>query len=230
MTAEEHRLVALMPIKRNSERVPGKNFRDFNGRPLFRWMLDTLLEIEELDRIVINTDARDLLESHGAAESARVLLRDRKPEIRGDHVSMNLVLADDIGAVPAGRYLMTHATNPLLTATSIRRALAAFEEALRDGRADSLFTVNRHQARFYRADGSPINHDPQNLIPTQQLEPWFEENSSLYFFTPDSFAATAARIGRRPAMFTLPPSESLDIDDMDGWDLAEAAARGRIRA
>jgi CMP-N-acetylneuraminic acid synthetase len=230
MSAAHDRVVALMPIKRNSERVPGKNFRDFNGRPLFRWMLDTLLEIEELDRIVINTDARDLLEWHGAVDSAKVLLRDRRPEIRGDHVSMNRVLADDISEVQASRYLMTHATNPLLSAASIRRALAAFEDALRAGRADSLFTVNRHQSRFYRADGSPINHDPQNLIPTQQLEPWFEENSTLYLFTPESFAATAARIGQRPEMFTLPPSESLDIDDMDGWNLAEAVARGRDRS
>ena len=57
---------------------------------------------------------------------------------------------------------------------------------------DSLFTVDKIQTRFYRADCSPVNHDPDNLVRTQDLEPWFEENSNLYIFTRDSFAKTAA--------------------------------------
>ena len=39
------KIVALLPMKANSERVVGKNFRDFNGKPLFRWILDTLLSV-----------------------------------------------------------------------------------------------------------------------------------------------------------------------------------------
>ena len=97
------------------------------------------------------------------------------------------------------------------------------------GQADSLFTVNKFQTRFYRTDGSAVNHDPNNLIRTQDLEPWFEENSNLYLFSRDSFAATNARIGRRPVMFETPRSESADIDDQEGWDIAEIMARaGRV--
>ena len=47
------KIVALLPMKANSERVKGKNFRDFNGKPLFRWTLDTLLANEEIDKIII---------------------------------------------------------------------------------------------------------------------------------------------------------------------------------
>jgi CMP-N-acetylneuraminic acid synthetase len=47
---DEQRIVALLPMKANSERVRGKNFREFNGKPLFRWILDTLLSVEEIDR------------------------------------------------------------------------------------------------------------------------------------------------------------------------------------
>ena len=43
-----HELVALLPIKGHSERVPGKNFRAMAGKPLYRWMLDTLLELPEM--------------------------------------------------------------------------------------------------------------------------------------------------------------------------------------
>lgn len=95
------KIVALLPMKANSTRVKGKNFRDFCGKPLFRWILDSLLEVKEIDTVVINTDAREILAENGLVESDRVLIRDRKPEICGDEVSMNLVLADDIENVDA---------------------------------------------------------------------------------------------------------------------------------
>jgi CMP-N-acetylneuraminic acid synthetase len=59
--------------------------------------------------------------------------------------------------------------------------LKAFQEAQVQVKADSLFTVDKIQTRFYREDGSPVNHDPNNLVRTQDLEPWYEENSNLYF-------------------------------------------------
>lgn len=219
------RIVALLPMKANSERVKGKNFRDFCGKPLFRWILDALLEVGEIDQIVINTDARNILADNGLTDTGHILIRDRKPEICGDLVSMNKVLADDVTNIEADIYLMTHTTNPLMSADTIRKALAAFREAHAAGTADSLFTVDKVQTRFYRVDCSPVNHDPDNLIPTQHLEPWFEENSNLYIFTRASFARTNARIGKQPTMYEGPFFESIDIDTPADWDFAVVAAR-----
>ena len=226
--------VALLPMKAHSARVSGKNFRQFAGKPLFRWILDSLLEVEDIDAVIINTDAREILAENGLADGyadGRVLIRDRKTEICGDFVSMNLVLADDIAAIEADSYVMTHTTNPLLSSATIAEALRQYQAKAKNGQADSLFTVNKIQTRFYRADGSAINHDPDNLIRTQDLEPWFEENSNLYIFSRDSFAKTQARIGEQPMMFETPPMESLDIDDQPQWDQAEAVALyGRNKA
>jgi CMP-N-acetylneuraminic acid synthetase len=212
-------------MKANSERVRGKNFREFCGKPLFRWMLDSLLAVPEIDAVVINTDARHILADNGLVESERVIIRDRKPEICGDLVSMNLVLADDVANVDAEAYLMTHTTNPLMSADTVQKALAAYRAGVAAGTADSLFTVDKVQTRFYRADGSAVNHDPDNLIRTQDLEPWFEENSNLYIFSRDSFAKTQARIGKQPMMYEGPYFESIDIDTPQDWDFAMVAAR-----
>ena len=217
-------IIALLPMKANSERVRGKNFRDFNGKPLFRWVLDTLLSVQEIDLVVINTDARATLADHGLVDGDRIMIRDRRPEICGDLVSMNRVIEDDVASIPADMYLMTHTTNPLLSAGTIRGAIAAFRSARAAGEADSVFTVDRVQTRFYRADGTAVNHDPDNLVRTQDLEPWFEENSNLYVFTAESFASTRARIGRRPKLFESPRFESIDIDDAEDWDFALVAA------
>lgn len=218
------RIVALLPMKANSERVRGKNFRSFNGKPLFRWILDTLLAIEEIDQVVINTDAREILAENGLVDSDRVMIRDRKPDICGDFVSMNLVLADDVASIPADIYMMTHTTNPLLSIASVKGALDLYRKGRVEGMGDSVFTVNKFQTRFYRADGSAINHDPDNLIRTQDLEPWFEENSNLYVFSAESFASTHARIGKKPLMYEMGRTESVDIDDQESWYLAEAVS------
>jgi CMP-N-acetylneuraminic acid synthetase len=219
------KVIALLPMKANSERVVGKNFRPFNGKPLFRWILDTLLSVEQIDQVVINTDAREILAANGLTDGPRVLIRDRKPELCGDFVSMNLVLADDVANVDAGSYLMTHTTNPLLSVGTVRGALARYREGVATGVCDSVFTVNQFNTRFYRADVSAINHDPNNLIRTQDLEPWFEENSNLYIFSRDSFRATNARIGIKPAMYTMGRTESVDIDDQESWHMAEAMSK-----
>jgi len=216
------KVVALLPMKAHSERVVGKNFRHFNGKPLFRWILDTLLSVEQIDRVVINTDARAILAEHGLVDTPRITIRDRKPEICGDFVSMNLVLADDVANVEADTYLMTHTTNPLLSVGSVRGALARYEQGVQEGQCDSVFTVNKFQTRFYRADTTAINHDPDNLIRTQDLEPWFEENSNLYVFSRASFVKTNARIGKQPQMYEMGRTESVDIDDAESWQMAEA--------
>ena len=82
------------------------------------------------------------------------------------------------------------------------------------------------QTRFYREDGSPVNHDPNNLVRTQDLEPWFEENSCLYIFSGESFAKTNARIGERPIMLETPKLESIDIDTMEDWAHAAILTKG----
>lgn len=225
-----NRCIALLPMKANSQRVKGKNFRLLHGKPLFRWILDTLLAVDEIDEVVINTDARHILAENGLIESDRVRIRDRKPELCGDTVSMNLILADDIAAVPADTYLMTHTTNPLLKSETIRAALAQYSEGVQSGTADSLFTVNKIQTRFYRADGSAVNHDPDNLIQTQDLEPWYEENSNLFIFSAPSFASTNARIGKAPLLHEMNKMEAADIDTPEDWLLAEALAGLQLKS
>lgn len=216
------KIVALLPMKANSERVKGKNFRTLAGKPLFQWILDALLEVDDIDLVVINTDARRILYENGLENSERVLIRDRKPDLCGDYVSMNLILADDIKSVKADTYLMTHTTNPLLSSSTIQDALNAYNDRCEG--VNSLFTVNKVQSRFYRNDLSPVNHDPNQLLRTQDLEPWFEENSCLYVFTEDSFKQTNARIGETPMMYETPPLESIDIDEHTDWVMAEAIA------
>ena len=112
-------------------------------------MLDTLKSVSEIDAVVINTDAREILAENGLIESERVIIRDRKSEICGDFVSMNIIINDDIQNIDADICLMTHTTNPLLSKKSVEAAISQFKDALNHGTANSLFTVNKNLITKY---------------------------------------------------------------------------------
>lgn len=218
------KIVALLPMKAHSDRVSGKNFRDLAGRPLYRWVLDTLVSIPNISTVVVNTDARSILEKDPVFRNKKILIRDRKSEICGDHISMNRIIADDIDNVSADIFLMTHTTNPFLRSYTIEDCIKVYRDKCSVGKHDSLFTVNSLQGRFYTSKLEPINHDPDVLIRTQDLEPVLEENSNLYIFTSQSFKKSGARIGDSPYAFTTPGFESLDIDTVEDWAMAELIA------
>ncbi|CAN5305737.1 acylneuraminate cytidylyltransferase family protein [soil metagenome] len=218
-----NRYAVLIPIKDHSERVPGKNFRLLQNEPLWSHIVTTLSHIEGIDRIFIDTDSMRFTES-ALAGFPKVQVIERPLDLRGDFVPTNKLFAHDLAQIDASYeyFLQTHTTNPLLTPRTISRAIAAFEEGLAMGTCDSLLSVTAHHARFYRDDGSAVNHDPKVLLRTQDLDPMLEENSCIYLFTRDSFAKTGARIGEKPLFFEIDRLEATDIDDHQTWDLADA--------
>jgi len=214
------RLVALLPMKAHSERVANKNMRLFAGRPLYHKVAEILQKCLMIDRIIVNTDS-ELIAQDALKHFSKIQINMRPAFLCGDMVPMNDILAYDIASVEAEHFLQTHSTNPLLTLKTIFNAIEAYFSAL--DRFDSLFSVTRFQTRFYRSDGNPVNHDPGELMRTQDLPPFYEENSNIYLFSRKSFAdAGNKRIGLKPQMFEMGKLEAVDIDDQQDWDLAEA--------
>ena len=129
---------------------------------------------------------------------------------------------------PADVYLQTHATNPLLKTATVEAALRDFMASF-PASCDSLFSVTRHQARFYDQHGCAINHDPAGtLLRTQDLPPIYEDNSSIYIFTRNGLVSLGSRIGRRPKMYEMNMIEAMDIDTEDEFNLAVAMASSML--
>ena len=217
-------LTALVPMKGHSERVPGKNLRDFNGQPLLAAILSTLADCARVCEILVNTDDEQIA-SAARSVSDIVTIVKRPKQLCGDLVSMNRIIEHDLTRCSTEHILQTHATNPLLGAASISRAVDRYFELISADQADSLFSVTRLQTRLYWTDGAPINHDPEVLVRTQDLAPVFEENSCLYLFSRESFHASGRRrIGHQPAMYETPALESLDIDYESDFQIALAVS------
>jgi CMP-N-acetylneuraminic acid synthetase len=215
------KVTALVPIKEHSERVKNKNFLLFNGKPLYHHILQTLEHTYAIDEVVINTDSYVVM-NEAPKLFTKVKISERPAELRGDFISVNKIIAYDIDKFSSDIYLQTHATNPLLKAETIAEALKKFVES--EEQFDSLFSVNRFQSRFYNEKGEAINHNPKELIRTQDLLPLYEENSNFYIFTKASFNRDAKRIGQRALMFEMSKIEAIDIDDEFSFKLAEILA------
>jgi CMP-N-acetylneuraminic acid synthetase len=217
MSSEQ--IIGLVPMRHHSQRVPGKNFRLIGGRPLYAYILECLLEAGVLARIVVDTDSPVIRDGIRRLFPA-VTLTDRPEQLRGGDVPMNRVLLHDVGLFPAPFYLQTHSTNPLLTPATVRAAVRAFLDNY--PRHDSLVSVTRWQKRLWDAVGNPINHDPRQLLNTQDLPPLFEENSCIYLFEREAFVQRENRIGERPMLFEMEANEALDIDDEQDCAFVEA--------
>ncbi|MFC1796334.1 cytidylyltransferase domain-containing protein [Pseudomonadota bacterium] len=217
-------IAAIVPMRHHSERIPGKNYRLLNGLPLYHYIIDSLLACNGVDKILIDTDSPVIMKD-AQEHFPGVLLYDRPPHLRNDHLSMNIVLENSIQQMPADYYIQTHSTNPLLRPETIDAAISKFFESDQD--YDSLFSVTRIQTRLWDSAAMPVNHDPDVLLRTQDLPPLFEENSCLYLFAGSEFRVSGNRIGKRPCLYEIDPLESIDIDEESDFRLAEFQMKER---
>ena len=214
------KVTLLLPMKGNSERVPNKNLKLFNGKPLFHTIVDEIITSKYINKIIINTDSDLIAESAINTYQDFVSIHKRPNNIRGDFVSMNKIIEYDLNNSDSDIYIQTHSTSPLISITSFDSAIEKMINKSED--FDSIFSVTKIQTRFYDKNGNPFNHDPKELLRTQDLEPLYEENSGFYIFTKESFKnSNNKRIGLRPLMFEIDKIEAIDIDEPSDFIIAE---------
>lgn len=210
---------ALMPMKGNSERVPNKNLRLFAGKPLYHRVLETLLAVDKISEVAIDTDSGNIMEDL-RKNFPMVTIIERPVELHGDFVSMNDIIAHDMKVLGGEHFIQTHSTNPLLTAVTLNKAIDSYFDNL--SKHDSIFSVTPMQTRFYDINGKAVNHNPAELIRTQDLPPLMEENSNFFIFSSSSFAASGnKRIGNTPMLWPMNKLEAVDIDYEEDFQIAE---------
>ena len=208
-------ITALVPIKRNSQRIPNKNFLEINSKPVFFWIIDNLLNSKFVDEIVINYDD-DFTVQEVSKYFDSIKFCKRPDELLGDDVSMNKIIESSLDECTNQTILQVHTTSPLLKATTIDKAIKFHLYKKQD-----IFSVNKLQERFYDRNLTPINHDINNLVQTQDLEPLYVENSALYIFTKENFKKHRNRINNESDIFEISFPENIDIDNFEDFELAK---------
>lgn len=218
----EKKINAIVPMRDGSQRVLKKNTRVIAGKPLYEYLLDKLDNSKYIDKIIITTDIDEVIQKYQGQENFLVLQRPRELQ---DNCDMNLVLQDCLNKVVGDFFIQLHVTNPLLSVETIDKAIETFFLCPLN---DSLLCVSRRNKRFFDSKGRPVNHEIYGEPTTQNLEPFFEDNSTMYVFSRESFSKRNHRIGEKPLFFEIEDDfEALDIDTEEEWKIVEEILKSR---
>jgi NAD(P)-dependent dehydrogenase (short-subunit alcohol dehydrogenase family) len=213
------KVTAIIPIKHESTRVHGKNYRLMNNKPLYFYIINTLLNTKSISEIIIDTNSptiKDGIPEH--FPNANIRIYDRPDHLCSNDTSTNALLMNviqDLDLV-SDLFFQTHTTNPLLKSETIDDAIRMFIS--NNNNYDSLFSVKTHHTRLYDKNGNDMNH---NRHPTQDLDPIYEENSCMYLFTRESLFKFSSRIGVNAMMYKMSDIESQDIDWEEDFKITE---------
>ena len=215
------KIVAFVPIKMNNERLPGKNTKRFTcGEPLISYILETLSEVEEVDERYVYCSSEEICTY--LPKSVKYLKRDAYYDLSA--TPFNEVLYSFTELVPADIYLLTHATAPFLSASSMKKGI----EAVMSGQYDSALSVVKMQ-EFLWKQGQPFNYDPLHIPRTQDLEPFYKETCGLYIYREELMTKEKRRVGDRPFLIEVSEIEACDINNPSDFAIADALFQARRR-
>lgn len=206
------KVVAFVPIKLNSQRLPGKNLLPLGKNALCWHIFEQLKKCANIDQIYVYCS--DPVITDYIPEGVTFL--QRPGYLDGDEIKGAQIYQEFISQIPADIYVLAHATSPLICATSISNSI---DKVLHDG-FDSAFSVSEHKT-FAWYDGHPVNYDLTNVVRTQDLKPVYLETSAFFVFRSEIFLKHGRRIGFNPWMCILSEKEAVDIDTASDYELAK---------
>ena len=149
------RTACFIPIKSNSERVPGKNFRVLNGKKLYEYICEHVKEANVFDEVFIDTNSEEIAQ-YALQQGFHVI--ERKEELARNTANGNDLLVHHYTLYPEfDYYFQLFATAPYLTPTSIQNCVNAL---MQSETYDSCFTATENHG-FYWLNGTPINYRPE---------------------------------------------------------------------
>lgn len=205
----------FIPIKANSERVPGKNFRNLNGKKLYQYICAHVKEADVFDDIYIDTNSEEIAEY---AQAGGFSVIERKPELAKNTANGNDLLVYHFKLYPGyDYYFQLFATAPYLKPETIRDC---YNRLILSEEYDSCFTATENHG-FYWMAGNPVNYRPDILPRSQDLIPVVEETTGLYGISHESLDKYRCRIGRKPYIHIVSKFEAVDINTEEDLQIAE---------
>ena len=206
-------ITAIMPIKLKNERCPGKNTRILGNKPLLQWELDNLKQTALCDSINVFCSSEDVVPYLPAGVNfvKRPVFLDLPTS------NFTQIFSLFMEQSPADIYVYAHATAPFISVETMAQCI----NAVKSGEYDSAFCAVKLQDYLWQ-DGEPLNFDASNLPRTQDLKPIFQETSGVYVFTKEVFEKYHRRIGKKPFIKEVSFKESVDIDNPEDFNLADA--------
>lgn len=218
--------MAVIPARAGSKRLPGKNIRDFAGKPMLAWSVEAALESGLFDTVMVSTDSEEIAEVARAAGASVPFLR--SAETADDHAIIIDVMAEVIDRYEADgqrfdRLCCILATAPLLQPSTLRRA----DDLMDREDFDTVFPVVAFHYPIQRAlrrddQGRTAMFQPEHYASrSQDLEPAFHDAALFCWMTREVCVMKQPVFAGRAGSFVIDAMEAQDIDTEADWRMAE---------
>ena len=212
--------VAILPLRKGSKGIPGKNKKKLLGRSMFTWVLGVAI-FSDLDEVYVFTDDEEILNyiEKEYAWTAKVKGLLRNDENANDTASTESAMLEFASAIKYDFDILCllQATSPLTTSEDINKALF---NITKENKTSSLSVVKTH--RFtWNSDGTPQNYDVFNRPRRQDFEGLFIENGAVYATTKEAFQESKNRVSGSIGLVEMPEETLVEIDSLSDWNVVE---------
>lgn len=221
------KIIAVIPARAGSKRVPGKNTKKLGPWPLLAWSIRIALASKALERVIVSTEdasIADVARDHGADV----------PHLRSPHLATDKARAEDVliealdwikqdGASSDGVMLL-QPTSPFRRKDSIHKAIILFKEHGESVVSVSPSKIHPFWCKTVSPEGEliPFTKDAPDIRRTQDLPPVYQINGLIYLAKPETLIEGETLYSKHTrALIVDNPLETVDIDTPLDWLIAE---------
>nr|WP_294936602.1 acylneuraminate cytidylyltransferase [uncultured Flavobacterium sp.] len=221
--------IGIIPLRKGSKGIPGKNKKKMVGRPLFAWVLGEAV-FSDLDEVYVFTDDTEIIEYvtreyHWTSKVKALLRNDENANDTASTESAMIEFAEKIN-YDFSILCLLQATSPLTRAADINNVIKKITEESHDS---ALSVVKTH--RFtWNAKGEPQNYDVFKRPRRQDFEGLLIENGAVYATTKAAFQQTRNRISSNIGLVEMPEDTLMEIDSLSDWSIIENLLAERLKS
>ena len=226
------KLLALIPARGGSKRVPRKNVRLLGDKPLIAWSIDFARELEQIGAVVVSTDDTEI----AAVATAAGAMLDR---LRPPHLASDTASSLDVALYELDRYEAAHGpvdgvlllqpTSPFRRRATVLEGIALFSETRRA--VVGMAAAATHPAWCFSIEDGRIVRFAGGTMPSrsQDLPPAYQISGGLYIISPEQLRAERTFFpADAAAIVSTDEVEILDIDTEWDWLCAEQAVNSGL--
>lgn len=213
------KIVSIIPIKLNNQRLPGKNTMMLDGRPLCDYLFETISNVDIIDEKYVYCSDETIIPYIAPYHNKGLVYKKRDKYLDGSLVKGLEIIDHFVRDIYSDIYVLVHVTQPFIKRSSLEKSI----QMVAEGHYDSAFSAVALQDYMWM-NGKPLNYNVKDIVRTQDLEPIYKETGAFFVFKREVFTELGQRIGEHPFICETSQFEAIDIDTADDFEFAQAVA------
>ena len=211
-------VIAFIPARGGSKSIPGKNIKNFCGKPLIYWNLFALEKSELVNEIVVATDSEKIFKKVEEFNFSKVKLYKRSADNAQDHSTSESIMLEYINyakLASSDTFMLVQATSPFTRTEDFNNGLKLMNKY------DTVFACAKIKRFIWNKEGKPLNYDHNNRPRRQDFEGTFMENGAFCISSVSDIVNHNNRISGNIGICEMAEYTFVEIDEVEDWIMAE---------